>query len=123
MTSQHGKDKPMSEELLRRKLDLWFFRDLSDEQRKSLISLVYGPGIAAEATPHAWQRRVFRRVLDDIALAALAAMPDVAEVERLREALETIKRETTSVPCDLDNYGMCIASVNNHARAALGEQP
>lgn len=47
----------------------------------------------------------------------LAAM--AAENARLREALQKIKLETTNVTADLDNYGMCILSVNSYVRTVL----
>jgi hypothetical protein len=37
----------------------------------------------------------------------------------LLAALEKIATETADVTKDLDNYGMCIAAVNAHARAAI----
>ena len=42
------------------------------------------------------------------------------EIERLREALAIIRRETTSVIPEMMNQQMCIDAVNAHARAALG---
>ncbi len=44
-------------------IELWFFRELSDDQRRKLIELTLGKDCAEEAKPHAWQRLCLKRIL------------------------------------------------------------
>ena len=70
-------------------IELWFFRDLSDGQRGSLIYLVLGDKIAGEATNHGLQRVCLKRIIQQIRETALTTAQSEAaelrkEVERLR---------------------------------------
>lgn len=56
---------------------------------------------------------------DDPLEAADLIETQAREIERLREALGKIARETTKVIPELINQQMCIDAVNAHARAAL----
>ena len=48
-------------------IELWFFRDLSDEQRRSLIRLTLGQGCADEAANHGLQRLCLKRITTALA--------------------------------------------------------
>lgn len=76
-------------EQIARALELWFFRELSDEQRRSLFRLAYGDRYASEATMHSHQRLLLRRVLRDIAAeqAKPSASGEAGEVERVAQWL------------------------------------
>ncbi|MEQ5789050.1 hypothetical protein J3454_14230 [Erythrobacter sp. NFXS35] len=74
-----------------RAIELWFFRDLSDEQRRALIGLALGKGCADEATNHSWQRLCLRRILATHRTAAEASSGPV--VACLMHALDLAKRE------------------------------
>jgi hypothetical protein len=65
---------------------IWFFRDISDEQRTALIYLVFGDKVAAEATNHGLQRLCLRKALDQIRHQSTA--PLIAALEQAREALQ-----------------------------------
>jgi hypothetical protein len=63
-----------------RAIELWFFRDISDEQRRALIGLTLGEAVAGEATNHSWQRLCLKRILRHTTQSdLLAAMREAAE--------------------------------------------
>lgn len=79
---------------------LWFFRDLSDEQRRGLIRLILGAGCADECTNHGYQR-----VALNFILRALATPP--APNDDLRAALEFYAdRDGDGYRVDVTNYGL-----------------
>ena len=55
-------------------LDLWFFKDLSDDQRRSLFYHVFGDKIAEEAKSHGLQRLCLKRIVMQIGETARAAL-------------------------------------------------
>lgn len=66
-------------------IELWFFSDLSEEQRTGLIYLVFGEKIAAEAKNHGLQRICLRRALHQIRRSATTHKDAL-----LREAVEIL---------------------------------
>jgi hypothetical protein len=57
------------------KFNLWFFRDLSDNQRQALFKLFQLP----ESQPHEWQKRCLGHVLADLAANGTAPSPEARE--------------------------------------------
>lgn len=62
-------------------IELWFFRDISDEQRGQLIALCLGRKVADEAKCHNWQRICLKRIIRNLIDRHLpAAEPDWRDI-------------------------------------------
>lgn len=59
-------------------IELWFFRDISDEQRGQLIALCLGRKVADEAKCHNWQRICLKRIIKNLPDRHLPAAEPVA---------------------------------------------
>lgn len=75
----------MEEIVVTEAVKLWFFRDLTDGQRRELIRLTLGEGCAKEATNHSRQRFCLNHILRLAAEQAQAA--EIAELRAERDAL------------------------------------
>lgn len=71
------------------KVELWFFRDMSDEARRKLVAMVFGTEAAEEADTHANQRMCLRNILDSIASSA-ASQGESSEAAILDEIEQRI---------------------------------
>jgi hypothetical protein len=91
----------MTEQRAREAFELWFFRDLVDHQRISLIRLVLGSGYASEATNHGAQRHCLRAITTALAESAKSPSDSVREalaaqtavVDRLCRAIERAEND------------------------------
>lgn len=68
-----------------RVFELWFFRDISDEQRLGLIRLICGDGIAKECGPtHGYQRHALKIIRHRLTTRPATDLPEVGKlVERM----------------------------------------
>jgi len=75
-----------------RAFELWFFRDIVDDQRSKLIALMLGGAVAKEATNHGTQRLCLKYILKALRTQGRAADQRCAELEaenaRLRSELD-----------------------------------
>lgn len=75
-----------------RAFELWFFRDIVDDQRSKLIALMLGGAVANEATNHGTQRLCLKYILKALRTQGRAADQRCAELEaenaRLRSELD-----------------------------------
>lgn len=77
-------------EQIDRAFDLWFFRELSDEQRLSLIRLALGEKIEKECGPmHGHQRHAIKHIKRNISATAISTLQ--AEVAGMRHKLAILQ--------------------------------
>jgi len=116
-------------------LQLWFFRDLSDDQRSKLFALWLGKEAAQEANSHIIQRRLLHRLVRTAyappALPAPEQPAQASEVEAkvvelcvLAEKASTFHFNRAAIKIDdPDDLFADLAIVSAETRAALATHP
>ena len=98
------------------KMQHWFFKELNDDQRRSLFAYVWDQKLADEATFHSWQRKLFSRLIRDIT----QPQPDAAvAVERKRRPRLPALSETLYETYPVMSAQTHEAYVKEYAREAV----
>ena len=118
----------VTQETTRSQMELWFFRDLSDDQRLALIRLAFNPDIARDAGKTQHNQRLCLRVILDRAAATALAERDAelaatkAELARMREALERIKAHAIKLRNGTDDWFELVEFEAWASRALTGDR-